>query len=158
MRKRRNNYIVIILIIGLLALGIGYAALGGALNITGTAKTGTFEVKFTNTDTGSISSDGQTLSVGDIILGYPGDSKTITATVKNSGSLDAAVNSFSIAKTGATADQDAVTIAITPSSSFALNAGATQSVVITATWNSGSTSTLTGTVGFTATANYSQTI
>ena len=158
MTRKKNKYLIITLIVLLLGLGVAYAALGGALIINGTAKTGTFEVAFTKTDTGGISTDGQTLTVGDIVLDHPGDSKTINATVENLGTLGATINSFNIAKTGATTDQDAVSITVSPSTAFNLNAGNEQAVAVTVTWVSGSKSSLTGAVGFTLTANYSQNI
>ena len=108
------------------------------------------------TDIGAISTDGQTLTVGDIMLDYPGDSKVITATIENLGTIDATVNSFNISKTGAIADQDVILVDILPSTNFALTSGTTQQVTLTVTWLSSATTTLTGAVGFIATANYSQ--
>ena len=162
MKKKKTSYVVIALIVVLLALGIGYATFGGVLNITGTVNTSTnaFNVKFTDASTGDvagvISSDGQTVTANNIVLAQPGDSKTIVAKIENLGTLDVLVNNFTITKTGATADQAAIDVAVSPTTNINLLAGTSQYVTITVTWLSGTSSTLTGAVGFTATANYAQ--
>ncbi|MCL2859957.1 MAG: hypothetical protein FWF46_05270 [Oscillospiraceae bacterium] len=163
MKSKKRNYVVIALIVLLVAVGIGYAALGGVLNITGTAKTNAFDVRFTTTDTGTISNDGQTVTVSDVVLNAPGDSKVITCTLKNQGSTNATIDGFKVEKTSGTqAEQDAIDITVTPdvdsTSTFPLNSGDTQTVTVTVKWNDDATSAdvINAAVGFTITANYSQ--
>jgi len=162
MRNKKKTYIVVALIILLLVLAVGYSAFGGSLNIVGTAKTNSFDVEFTDASGGDvagvISNAGQTVTVSNVVLDHPGDYKTIVAKVENLGSIGATIESFNIVKTGVQSDQDAIDITVTPTSSVTLDAGDSELVTITVTWNAATSSNLSSTVGFTLTANYTQSL
>lgn len=108
MKKSKKNYVAIVLIVLLLALAVGYAAFSQTLTISGTAKTqtGNWDVKFTNaTTTQSVyaadSTDNKATFTNDTVtvsttLKAPGDGAEITATISNSGSLDAVLTGFEV--------------------------------------------------------------
>jgi len=161
MKSKKKSYLIVVLLILLVAIGLGYAALTGTLNINGTATTTNVKVDFVDVSgdtvaTTQISGDGQTLTVGDIVLDHPGDSKVIVATIKNNGTVDATIDGFTTITTTGAADKDAVSITITPNTSFDLAKDATTTATITVTWLTSAPDGVTGTVGFTTSADYAQ--
>lgn len=108
MKKSKKNYIAIVLVVLLLALAVGYAAFSQTLTISGTAtaKSGTWDVKFTNasatasivsgtaTNTAVVTND-QTVTVT-VNLATPGDGSNVTATITNNGSVDAKLTGFNV--------------------------------------------------------------
>ena len=115
MKKSKKNYIAIVLIVLLLALAVGYAAFSQTLTISGTAtaKSGTWDVKFTTAEiTNSIvtetaankaelASDGKSITVT-VNLATPGDGANIHTVITNAGELDAKLkaNGFKVEGTG----------------------------------------------------------
>ena len=105
MKKSKKNYVLIALVVILLCIAVGYAAFSANLTINGTANAnGTWDVKFVKaainepghgTVEPSISPDGQTLTVA-VELSYPGDGCTVTANIKNSGTIPARLTAFDI--------------------------------------------------------------
>ena len=103
MRDRKKRNIIIGALCSLLVfMGIGYAVLSQALNISGTANMkGTWDIKITDISeasrtgkadpgTPTISSSGVSASF-EANLWMPGDSITYNVTVKNNGNIDAAL-------------------------------------------------------------------
>lgn len=100
MRSNKTNYLVAIIILLLVSISIGYAALSSTLNINGTsniAKT-IWDVHFENivvtagsvTATSSPTVSGDKLAVNYVVpLTLPGDFYEFTVDVKNSGSISA---------------------------------------------------------------------
>ena len=103
--KDKKNAIIVSLLIAVIAMAIGYAALSSQLTINGTAEvTSTWDVKMTSISEGSISNlagvtptanvnskdiTGNTTAVFDVSFQTPGDCVEFDITVTNSGSLDA---------------------------------------------------------------------
>lgn len=111
MKKRKKNYLLIVLVIMLIAIAVGYAAFTQSLTITGTAKAvGEWKVHFTSatindqttddqkTCTASLNADGTAATVS-VQLSYPGDGHTITTTIKNEGTIPAKLKSFTVKDT-----------------------------------------------------------
>lgn len=119
MKKSKKNYVVIMLVVLLLALAVGYAAFSQALPINGTAtaKSGKWDVKFTEaTITNSIvigtdenvvtlAEDGKSITVT-VNLATPGDGANIHTVITNGGELGAilATDGFTVTGTGFTKD------------------------------------------------------
>lgn len=104
MKKSKKNYVLIALVVILLCIAVGYAAFSANLTINGTANAnGTWDVKFVSATINqdghgsqpTISSDGQTLTVA-VTLAYPGDGCTVTANIKNNGTIPAKLTAFDI--------------------------------------------------------------
>lgn len=123
MKKSKKNYVLIALVVILLCIAVGYAAFSANLTINGTANAnGTWDVKFVKaainepghgTVEPSISPDGQTLTVA-VELSYPGDGCTVTANIKNSGTIPARLTSFELLNEEGTADfaSDDITVTV----------------------------------------------
>lgn len=108
--RNKTKLIVIAILVVLLALAIAYASFSGVLNISGKATaSGNFEVIFTNgvvstSDHGTAvvnQADTTKMNV-DVKLGYPGDGCYVTTTVKNNGTVAAALSGFNIYNQGTT--------------------------------------------------------
>lgn len=152
MKKQKTNYVVIALIVLLLALAIGYAAFSANLVIDGTANAnGKWDVKFVSAvvDTEGhqetapvISAEGDTLTV-DVKLGFPGDACTVTANIKNSGTVPAKLTQFKLTDDqGATYKNDNITVTIptiAEDGTETIGAGDTCSVTFGVKWNTAST-------------------
>jgi len=101
MKKSKTNFTVIALVICLLVITIGYAAFQNVLTAGGTVDAnGTFDIKFTTATSSNstkcnpvIAVDGKSITA-DVTLSYPGDGVTITATIKNNGTVPAKLTSF----------------------------------------------------------------
>ena len=106
MKKKtsRKNLIISILVILILTLGIGYAALSDTLTISGTASAkGTFDLEFQNAEivknvgadaektTAVIGVDGDTLTVNAADLAYPGAGVEFAVDIVNVGTIPAEV-------------------------------------------------------------------
>lgn len=102
MKKSKKNYILIALIVVLLALAIGYAAFTANLAIDGTANaSGTWDVKFVESTVDTSAHGSATVAEGDTLnvnvnLGFPGDGCTVTANIKNGGTVPAKLTKFEL--------------------------------------------------------------
>jgi len=165
MKKKSKNkiYTIVGLTVLLLSMAVGYAIFSGTLNITGTAtSTGTYNISFFATSitasadctpVTTLSADKKTITISVPDLQKPGAFATISATVKNTGSISATLLSVNV--TGNTDPNVTVTYP-TWTTGVVLAAGESYTFPITVTW--ASTSTVTGTtVPFTAALNYQQT-
>lgn len=104
MKKSKKNYVLIALVVILLCIAVGYAAFASNLTINGTANAnGTWDVKFVSAQINeaghgnapTISSDGQILTV-EVSLAYPGDACTVTANIKNAGTIPATLTGYEV--------------------------------------------------------------
>lgn len=149
MRKRNNRkYYVAILLAVILTVSLGFAIFSEVLNITGLARTsGEFDLVFESatvassnhagTPTATISTDKNTLTLTADTLMQPGASVSYDVVVKNVGTINSKLNSFTI-----TGDNDPdIVVSITPalSTDTIVNAGTTQEFTITVTWAISST-------------------
>ena len=108
--KNKTKILIVALIVLLLALAVGYAAYSQRLTVEGKADaSGKFAVAFTNgtvntPDHGSVTvntEDNTKMSVN-VRLSYPGDGCTVTAYIKNNGSVPAKLTGFHLYNKGAT--------------------------------------------------------
>lgn len=101
-RENKNSIIITSLIIAIVAMSVGYAALASQLTINGTAGTGgaTWSIEFANiVKNDSLSTAGVkenndptvtgTSATFDVSLDYPGAKIVYDVTVKNGGTIDA---------------------------------------------------------------------
>lgn len=160
-KAKKKSYMLVLLVVLLLSIAIGYAALAQNLRIEGTANAnGKFELVFQDASIGSsvgaddstasISTDGRILSFN-MNLKHPGAGGTILAKVKNTGDIDAKLNGMTF--TGEN-DPD---IAITPHgfvSGQVIKAGEYIDISIDVVWNQ--TSATAKTISFTGTLVYEQ--
>ncbi len=173
MKKSKKNYVLIALVVILLCIAVGYAAFSANLTINGTANAnGTWDVKFVSATINqdghgsqpTISPDGQTLTVA-VELSYPGDGCTVTANIKNSGTIPARLTSFELLNEDGTADfaSDDITVTVPDDGNgFAsgengevIAAGETCPFTFSVQWNASSTKT-TATAKFVIKFTYSQ--
>ncbi len=98
MNDKTKNYVIAILLILVLGISVGYATIGTNLRIEGTSKINStsWNVKFSAVDvtSGSVAATkaatlGDTLISYDVTLAKPGDFYEFTATVSNTGSINA---------------------------------------------------------------------
>lgn len=97
-RKDKRAYIIIALVVALLLLAVGYAAFSKTLTISGTVAgtVPTYNVHFTNAAAGtSINVAGDTLTAN-VDFDYPGDAKSITATIKNDSTRAVKLTGFTL--------------------------------------------------------------
>lgn len=152
MKKSKKNYVLIVLVVLLLALAVGYAAFSQSLTISGTA-TGstTWDVKFVSaTINESGHGDAPTVADNSItvnpVLSYPGDGCTVTANIKNAGTLPAKLTEFTLTGTDGTTPftNSDVTIeipTIATDGTEVIAAGKTCPITISIKWNTDSTAT-----------------
>lgn len=167
MKKTKRNYAIIILLIILLAIGVGYAAFSATLIIDGTATgTGTWDVHFetvslkttggatdTTHGTATINATGDTITAN-INLAYPGDAVMLETVVKNAGNTSAKLTEFTIV-----GDDEDLTITKSGaalSNGEKLAAGGTCTAGVVIKWNTDSTATTLGEKTFTITYKYEQ--
>lgn len=90
MKKSKRSYLIIALIVILLGLGIGYAALSQNLEIIGNniIAQATFDVYFSNaTGAGATVADSHTVKIQDVTLSYPGAKSEGSVTVTNGSTV-----------------------------------------------------------------------
>ena len=108
--KNRTKLLIVALIVLLLALAVGYASFSGILKVEGKADaSGHFEVVFrqgsvTTPDHGSalVNTEDSTKMSVSVKLSYPGDGCTVTATIKNNGTVPAKLTGFHLYNKGTT--------------------------------------------------------
>jgi Tfp pilus assembly protein PilV len=102
--RDRKNFLIGALVLAVVLMSVGYAALANMLDITGTAEiTSRWDVRFTNisqgTSTGSATQARNpsylaTSATFDVIFTSPGDSMAYDITITNNGTLDARLASY----------------------------------------------------------------
>lgn len=101
-KTNKRGYLVIALVVLLLALAIGYAAFSSSLTVNGTATgTGTWKVTFDSVAMSdakhgtATKTDDNTITVN-ATLAYPGDGCTVTANIKNGGTIPAKLTAYTV--------------------------------------------------------------
>ena len=165
-RKSSKNIILIILLLVIVGMAVGYAALSQALVINGTANITTeWKILFTDIKEGTLvgaesktaPSYTATTATFDVNLLYPGASAQYVVTVANQGNIDAKITSVDgIEAANATAPTD-ITYTIDAQADDALTAGCTKTYTVTVSWSADATTIPeTKTKTATITLNYEQ--
>ena len=154
MKNMYGKSVLVGAIIGILAVGVSFAAFASTLTVTGTATTtGDFDVKFTNaqaSDTGAtttITPLGSAMSPDGVLtfqiateLAQPGSKSVVEYTITNLGSIEATVGTPSIvckqqSSSGTTTacNEDDITVEVNGTQTDLSNKGTTKGT-ITITW------------------------
>ena len=136
MNKKVKNILLIILLLVVLGMTIGYAALTQVLNINGTANITTFDVD----------------------LLYPGASATYIITVQNSGTIDAKLESITGIDTANTSAPTEIKYSINATENEILAKGDSKEYTVTVKWEDSNAIPETKTKSTTITLNYVQAI
>ena len=104
--RNSKKFFILILVVAIIAMSAGYAALSQTLTINGTAKIdSSWDIKFTNITEGTPVGGAtnitaptytSTTATFDVSLISPGDSMTYEITVANEGSLDAVLDTIAV--------------------------------------------------------------
>lgn len=165
-RRSNKNLILLILLLVIVGMAVGYAALSQALVINGTANITTeWKILFTDIKEGTlVGAESKTIptytattATFDVNLLYPGASAQYVVTVANQGSIDAKLTSIDGIETANAATPTDITYSIDAQTDDTLNAGATRTYIVTVAWDAASeiipeTKTKTATI----TLNYEQ--
>lgn len=147
-RKSNKNIILVILLLVVVGMAVGYAALSQALVINGTANivtewkiafTDIKEGKMVGAETNTRPSYSATTATFDVNLLYPGASAEYTITVANQGSINAKLTSVDGIETANKATPSDITYSINAKKEDSLSAGETKEYTVTVTWNADST-------------------
>lgn len=165
-RKSNKNIILLILLLVIVGMAVGYAALSQALVINGTANITTeWKVLFTNIEEGTLTgaesktapSYTATTATFDVNLLYPGASAQYKVTVANQGSINAKLTSVDGIDTANAAAPTDITYTIDAEANETLAAKAEKVYTVTVTWDAASeTIPETKTKTATITLNYEQ--
>ncbi len=165
-RKSNKNIILLILLLVIVGMAVGYAALSQALVINGTASITTeWKILFTDIKEGTlIGAESKTMpsytattATFDVNLLYPGASAQYLVTVANQGSIDAKITSVDgIESVNATVPTE-ITYKIDAQTDDTLKSGETKTYIVTVSWDASSeTIPETKTKTATITLNYEQ--
>ena len=165
-RKSNKNIILLILLLLIVGMAVGYAALSQAIVINGTANiTAEWKIMFTDIKEGSMvgaeskraPSYTATTATFDVNLLYPGASAQYIVTVANQGSIGARLISVDGIDSANKAAPTDITYSINAKPGDSLSSGDTKDYIVTVTWNADST-TIPDTKSKTATItlNYEQ--
>lgn len=165
-RSKNKNVILLILLVVVIGMAVGYAALSQALVINGTANISTeWKILFTDIKEGQMigaesktsPSYTATTATFDVDLLYPGASAQYVITVANQGSLNAKLISVDGIDTANKVAPTDITYSINAKTNDVLASGDTKDYIVTVTWNADST-TIPQTKSKTATItlNYEQ--
>ena len=148
LRKSNKNIILVILLLVIVGMAVGYAALSQALVINGTANisvewkimiTDIKEGKMVGAESKSVPSYTATTATFDVNLLYPGASAQYVITVANQGSINAKLLSVDGIDTVNKAEPTDVKYSIDAKQDDNLASGDTKDYVITVTWDAGAT-------------------
>ena len=165
-RKDSKTLILLILLLVIVGMAVGYAALSQAIQINGTANiTAQWKITFTNIEEGKMvgaetnvePSYTATTATFDVDLLYPGASAQYLLTVENQGSIDAKlINVDGIDEANAETPTD-VKYSIDARSDDSLPSGSKKDYIVTVTWDADATEIPeTKTKTATITLNYEQ--
>ncbi|MBE5805759.1 MAG: hypothetical protein E7313_03500 [Clostridiales bacterium] len=165
-RKGNKNIVLLILLLVIVGMAVGYAALSQALVINGTANITTeWKILFTNIEEGTFvgaesktaPSYTATTATFDVNLLYPGASAQYRVTVANQGNIDAKITSVDGIDTANAATPTDIVYSIDAEQDDELAAGATKTYIVTVSWNANAnTIPETKTKTATITLNYEQ--
>lgn len=166
MKKSNKKYAIVVLVVLLLALAVGYAALTDVLTISGTANAkGTFDLEFQNAslvksegvdETGTtitISTDKNTATVVVKDLAYPGAGAQFHVDIKNVGTVPAKLKA--VTPTGVD-DKDIKVTFPDLATGEKIAAGGTCGIDFTVVWDKDSTLTEEKTLSFSLELEYEQ--
>lgn len=167
MNKRTKNVLLLLLILGIIGMAIGYAALAQLLTINGTANiSASWDVKISNIKEGTLNGatsktaaivSGDKLSASfDVDLKYPGASATYVITVQNAGTINAMLESVTGVENANALQPTELTYAIDATANDTLNSGSTKDYIVTVTWADSNAIPETKTKTATITLNYVQ--
>lgn len=166
MRKSNKNIILLILLLVIVGMAVGYAALSQALVINGTANITTeWKILFTDIKEGTLvgaesktaPSYTATTATFDVNLLYPGASAQYIVTVANQGSINAKLTSVDGIDTANAAAPTDITYTIDAQADDTLGSGDTKIYTVTVSWAASSeTIPETKTKTATITLNYEQ--
>lgn len=140
--KDGRNIIIAALLVAVLVMSVGYASFASQLTLNGTAEiVGEWNVEITNIEATEVVGEAvagsptytKSSATFDADLKQPGDSVTYTVTVKNSGSIDAVLDSATFTEQ---TDGSTAIIYTTSDPSATLAAGAETTFTVTATYDS----------------------
>ena len=145
--KDKKNILIAVLLLVIVGLAVGYAALSATLTINGTATIDTWDVEITGITTGTPVGTAQnktdptftaTTATFDALLQKKGDSISYTITIENKGTIDAELDSITWTPDSTTYGASPIIYAVTsqPAANSVLAAGASTTVVISATFDS----------------------
>lgn len=144
--KDGRNLIIAGLLVAIIAMAVGYSAFASQLQINGKATiTGSWDVEITKIEATTVTgladagepSFTTSSATFDAKLKQPGDSVTYTVTIENKGSIDAVLKQAT-QWTEQTNGCPEITYTTTEPAA-ALNAGATTTLTVTATYNADAT-------------------
>ena len=169
MRTKNKNILLVILLIAVMGMAVGYAALSQQLVISGTANITTeWDVHIksiiassSNSSTGaqdkSTPSFTATSATFDVNLGYPGSSASYIVTVENSGTINAMIDEVTGIEVANSQEPSAIKYSINATSKDELLAGTEKEYIVTVSWDENVTQiTDTKTKTATITLNYVQ--
>ncbi len=166
-KKNNKTLILVILLLVIVGMAVGYAALSQVIQINGTANiTAQWKIMFTNIEEGKMNgaetntepSYTATTANFDVNLLYPGASAQYLVTVENKGSIDAElINIDGIEAANAETPTD-ITYSINAKENDPLPSGSKKDYIVTVQWDADATEipeskTKTATI----TLNYQQT-
>ena len=166
-RKSNKNIVLLILLLVVVGMAVGYAALSQAIVINGTANiTAEWKILFTDIKEGQMNgaeskrspSYTSTTATFDVNLLYPGASAQYIVTVTNQGSINAELSSVDGIDSANMAEPKDITYTVNAKKGDKLSSGDTKDYIVTVTWNADATTTPKETESKTATItlNYEQ--
>lgn len=169
MNKKTKNIVLIILLIAILGMAIGYAALAQLLTINGTANiTASWNVRIANiseeiltgaeSKTAAVVAGDKLSATFDVNLLYPGASATYLVTVENAGTINAMLESVTGVDSANDAQPAEITYTIDAVANDTLNSGSTKDYRVTVKWEDSDQIPETKTKSATITLNYVQAI
>ena len=167
MNRKIKNILLLVLLLVVLGMTVGYAALAQLLNINGTANiTASWDIKITNIVEGTLNGakskkvevvPGDKLSATfDVDLLYPGASATYIVTVQNAGTIDAKLESITGLDTANSSAPTEITYSINATENDALNNGESKDYTVTVKWEDTNAIPEVKTKSATITLNYVQ--
>ena len=147
-RKNGKSVILLILLLVIVGMAVGYAALSQALQISGTANiTAQWKITFTKieekkmvgAETNTVPSYTATTANFDVNLLYPGASAQYLVTVSNQGSINAKLTSIDGINTANAATPTDIKYSINAKEDDALASGSTKDYIVTVTWDADAT-------------------
>ena len=151
MKTKSKNLILVVLLIAVVGMAVGYAAMSQQLVIKGTASITTeWDVHFKsivqssmNASNGAIDkvapSFTSTSATFDVSLDRPGATAQYTVTVENSGTIDAKLTSVSGVTEANLLEPKAITYSIDAKQNDILSSKETKDYVVTVKWDASST-------------------
>lgn len=151
MKTKNKNLLLVILLIAVVGMAIGYAALSQQLVINGTANITTewdvhikgITASSNNSTTGAtdkaVPTFTATSATFDVNLAYPGASATYTVTVENGGTIGAKLQDVTGVEAANSTEPTGITYEINANANDTLASGNTKDYTVTVTWDADAT-------------------